>query len=234
MKKFILNILPGYAWFPIGAVLFLNFFTYLVPRSLYGSGYPFPFVDISTPLDEMLPFVPAFMSVYLLCYAQWVLGFIMVGREGKEFCYRHFTAEMIAKSICLIFFVFMPTFMVRPEISGNGFWEEITRTVYETDAANNLFPSIHCLESWYLFRVATRMKRPGKWHVIFHLVFSLLVFASVVLVKQHLVLDILGGIAAVEIGLLCSKKISFGRFFECVNQFFIRTFNKIFKTRSKT
>ncbi len=232
MKKFWqlpLKILPGYAWFPLGAVLFLNFFTYLVPRLLYDI-LPYGYVDfIELPLDDMLPFVPAFMSIYLLCYLQWVEGFIMVGRESKAVCYRLFTGEMIAKFICMIIYFLMPTIMERPEIIGNGFWEQVTGIVYEVDTANNLFPSIHCLESWFCFRAALSLKKPGKWHAPFHLIFALLVFVSVVLVKQHLILDIPAAILAVEIGLLCSRKISFGRFFDGANNLFIGIFTKIRK-----
>ncbi|MBQ7089975.1 MAG: phosphatase PAP2 family protein [Clostridia bacterium] len=227
IQQLLLKIMPGYAWFPIGAVLFLNFFTYLVPRMLYDV-HPYGYVSfIELPVDDMIPFVPAFMSIYLLCYLQWVEGFIMVGREGKSTCYRLLTAEMIAKSICLFCYFVLPTTMERPELAADGgFWEQVCSVVYGADQPNNLFPSIHCLESWFCFRAAMHMKKTGKWHVAVHLVFALLVLASVVLVKQHLLLDIPAGILAVEIGLLCSRKISFARFFEGGNKLFIKLFTK--------
>ena len=41
------------------------------------------------------------------------------------------------------------------------------------------------------------------------LVMTLLVFASTVLVKQHVLIDVLGGLAAVEIGLFFSGRPPF-------------------------
>jgi len=229
IQNLLLKIMPGYAWFPIGAVLFLNFFTYLVPRMLYDV-HPYGYVSfIELPVDDMIPFVPAFMSIYLLCYLQWVEGFIMVGREGKSTCYRLLTAEMIAKFICLACYFLIPTTMERPDpqlLAEHGFWGQICEVVYGVDQPNNLFPSIHCLESWFCFRAAMHLKKPGKWHVPFHLIFALLVLASVILVKQHLLLDIPAGILAVEIGLLCSRKITFTRFFDGANNLFIKIFSR--------
>ena len=227
IRQLLLKIMPGYAWFPIFAVLFLNFFTYLVPRALYDV-LPYGYVDfIELPVDDMIPFVPVFMSVYLLCYLQWVQGFIAVTHEGKSECYRLFTAEMIAKFICLACYFLIPTTMERPEIAADdGFWAQVCGVVYGADQPNNLFPSIHCLESWFCFRAAMHLKKTGKWHVPFHFIFAVLVLASVVLVKQHLILDIPAGILAVEIGLLCSRKVTFTRFFDGVNNFIIKLFRK--------
>ena len=44
-----------------------------------------------------------------------------------------------------------------------------------------------------------------RWYVWLQLGFTLLVFASVLLVKQHVWPDILGGVAVAELGLLLSR-----------------------------
>lgn len=44
------------------------------------------------------------------------------------------------------------------------------------------------------------------------LVITLLVFASTVLVKQHVLIDIFGGLAAVEIGLFFSDRLQLRRY----------------------
>ena len=49
-------------------------------------------------------------------------------------------------------------------------------------------------------------------------VFAVLVCFSTVLVKQHVFVDILGGIAVVEFGLYLSKKWNLGCFFRKLNQ----------------
>ena len=46
----------------------------------------------------------------------------IIGRESKKLCYEVCSAEMIAKLICLVCFIMMPTTLTRPEITGTGFW----------------------------------------------------------------------------------------------------------------
>ena len=130
-------------------------------------------------------------------------------REKKEYCYRFFLGEIIAKAICLVIFLVFPTTLNRPEITGNGIFERLLAFIYSVDAADNLFPSIHCLESWMCWRGCrklTQTRLPG-WFSGANLVLTLLVFASTVLCKQHVLIDIAGGVAVVEIGLFLAPKI---------------------------
>ena len=48
----------------------------------------------------------------------------------------------------IAFFLAIPTTNVRPNIVGNGIWENAMIWLYKIDPANNLFPSIHFLTSW--------------------------------------------------------------------------------------
>lgn len=167
--------------------------------------------NISNKYDDMIPFVPFFITFYLLAFAQWIIGYVVIARENRQTCYRVAIAESTAKIICFLFFVLYPTTMVRPEIAGNGIFESLTQWIYDIDAPNNLFPSIHCLESFFVFRGAIGVKKVPKWYIFFMFGFSVCVFASTVLVKQHILLDIVGAIAAGEIGFLVSRLV-FKRF----------------------
>lgn len=163
--------------------------------------------DLSIALDAKIPFFAPMIIIYVLSYVTWVIGFIVIGRESKVVCYEVMAAEQIAKLLCLACFFIMPTTMVRADISGNGFCEWLTKLIYMSDSPDNLFPSIHCLESWICFKGAMRCQKVGKSYKIFMFVFAILVFASTVLVKQHVFVDILGGVTVVEIGLFLAKRI---------------------------
>ena len=134
----------------------------------------------------------------------WMLSNL---RSSREACFRFYTADIFAKIIALVFFLVVPTTIVRPEVTGNSVFDMLTRFIFRVDAADNLFPSIHCLESWMCFRSALFLKKVPKWYAPVSLLFSLLVFASTVMLKQHVFVDIPGGIAAVEIGLLLSDMV---------------------------
>ncbi len=100
--------------------------------------------------------------------------------------------------------------MIRPEIVDGNVFDWMTSVIYQIDQPNNLFPSIHCLESWIIARAAFKQKKTSKAYAYVMLILTILVFASTVLVKQHVFVDIIGGIAVVEIGLFLSRKIGFG------------------------
>ena len=65
--------------------------------------------DLSIPLDGRIPFVPAFMLIYWGAYLSWGLNYILAARESREHCRRCITADMIAKALCFVIFLLLPT-----------------------------------------------------------------------------------------------------------------------------
>jgi membrane-associated phospholipid phosphatase len=55
------------------------------------------------------------------------------------------------------------------------------------------------------------------------LVITIGIFASTVLVKQHVVVDILGGILVAELGFFLARKLRAGRVFEAINRKLCKT-----------
>ncbi len=200
------KIIPLYSLPPLAAMLAMNTLAYFGTRIFTTGRYHY---NIETWLDQKLPLVPFFVTFYLLAYAQWIGCYFLIAREKKEYCYRFFLGDIIAKTFCLVIFMVFPTTLNRPEITGNGIFERLLAMVYAMDAPDNLFPSIHCLESWLCYRgcrnlTATKLPR---WFSGANLLFTLGVFASTVLLKQHVLVDIPGGIIAVEAGLFLSGRI---------------------------
>ncbi len=215
MKKEICSYLPNYAYIPLILVLIINFITYNFSKLITNS---FVHYNISSFIDDFLPFFPVFIIFYLLAYFQWIIGFILIARESREFCFRFLSAEIIAKLCCLLLFFVFPTTMIRPEITGTGIFDFLTKIVYFFDQPVNLFPSIHCLESYLLFRCSFFMKRVPWWYKYVTFVFSFMVCLSTVFVKQHVFWDILAGIVVVEIGIYLSDKFATGRIFDIIHK----------------
>ena len=102
----------------------------------------------------------------------------------------------------------LPTTLVRPVIDADGsFWEQLVALLYRIDSPDNLFPSIHCLESWICFRSARKMKKAPPRYRNVAAVATIMIFASTQLLKQHVLLDVAGAIAAGEMGLLLAHKL---------------------------
>ena len=157
MRKWIEKILPGYSVLPLILAVSINMLVYFGTSQLRDY---LTFHTITTALDEWIPFVAPFILFYVLAYIQWIANYLLVAREGKEFCYRIVYGDVAAKVICLLFFLFFPTTLARPEVTGSGFCNDLVRFIYRMDAPVNLFPSIHCLESWCCIHAAFAMKKP--------------------------------------------------------------------------
>lgn len=204
-KELLFKIIPPYGCAALAVICVLNLTVFYGTRPFTD---PLPHYDLTTPLDRMIPFVPAFILVYfIVAYGQWALGFLLAAREDKKTVTLIFGAEIIAKLFCLIIFFALPTTMERGVIAGGDIFSRLVAWLYSIDTPTNLFPSIHCLESYLLWRTLPLVKGAPKWYRILTPFVTLLVFASVLLVKQHVFLDVLGGIAVVEIGLILMKYI---------------------------
>ena len=202
------DLLPSYARVPLVSMVCVHGFVYYATRLVTQGMAHF---DLSLPVDGVIPFIPAFSVIYLLAFVQWTAGFILIARDSRELCCRVISGEIISKLICMALFLLVPTTMKRAEIVSDGLFDRIVGSIYQLDAADNMFPSIHCLESWVCFRGAMQMKKTGPWYRYFTLLFSLLVFASTVLIKQHAAVDVLAGILTAEAGQQIAQKTAFTR-----------------------
>lgn len=200
--KKLYNLIPRYGWIMLISFLTLNIITYWGSRLFILDADKY---DLSIPLDDMIPLRTEWIIIYVLSYVQWAIGLIAVARERKGICYHVLGGEMIAKFFCLICFLSFPATIVRPEITGNAPWDYLTRLIYAIDTPDCLCPSLHCLESYICFRGAMLSEKLPRWYTWAMGIFTLLVFASTVLVKQHFVVDIIAGVAVGEIGLQIAR-----------------------------
>lgn len=213
----IYKILPKYAFIPIIISLLLNFVTYFGSRIITQNMYHY---DFSIIIDDKVPFVPFMIIFYILAYVTWAVGFVVIGRESRKVCYEVFAGEQIAKLLCLISFILIPSTVIRPEITGTGIFDMLTGLIYRMDSPDNLLPSIHCLENWICFRGAMKCKKVGTGYRIIMFISALFVFASTLMVKQHVFVDVVAGIIVVEIGLFLSRKFDLAKIYYIIENKF--------------
>lgn len=179
----------------------------------------FKFHSLPTALDNFIPFVPAFVYIYVLAFVQWAAFFIWLVMTERERCYRICGTDFIAKTIGLVCFLAFPTVMAtRPQVLGSGFTNFVVKFIFSADAPNNLFPSFHCVESWLCVRVVFKSELP-KWLKWTNLCLTMLIFASVLFIKQHYFLDIPAGILVAELSLFLGKKIKVEKVYFKANDF---------------
>ena len=197
-------MIPKYAIKPLALALLVNSCVYMGIAQLRRF---LTFSSLETPLDTALPFLAPFVLFYVLAFVQWGLNYLLIARDSKELCYRFAFGNIIAKLICLFFFVFLPPPLARPEVTGTDLCNRLVRLIYTFDPPVNLFPSIHCLESWCCIRASFLLKKSNRPYQTATLIMSLGVFASTLFIKQHVIADVFGGIVVFEAGFRLAGRI---------------------------
>ena len=155
--------------------------------------------SLELPIDSLVPFLPWMIGVYLGCFLFWFLHYRLVAHLPREKADRFFAANLLAKAIIFLFYILLPTKMTRPALSGTGFWDLCLRFMYWIDEPNNLFPSLHCMIAWLCWLgVRGNAEVPPLWRVT-AFVMALAVCFSTLAIRQHVLLDVLGGILLSEI-----------------------------------
>jgi membrane-associated phospholipid phosphatase len=193
--------IPEYGFLSLIACFLTNCFVYWGSRLITMDRYHY---DFTTGFDRMVPFVKEWIIIYFGCYVFWGVNYILAAREGKEKWFKFAFADILAKLICGVIFVAVPTTNIRPEVTGNDIFSILMRLLYNIDRADNLFPSLHCLMSWFCFIGIRRSKKVPLWYKVFSCVFAVMVCLSTQFTKQHYMVDVLGGILISELCYLLS------------------------------
>lgn len=190
---------------PLIFAVSFNMAVYCGSRIIAGDWYHY---NIESSLDRMIPLWAPSVIIYLGCYLFWGANYILIAQQEKETVCQFFSADFLSRIVCLIFFLVFPTTNVRPVLDASGFWNQILSYVYSIDAADNLFPSIHCLVSWFCYIGIRGKKNIPFWYRGLSCIMALLVCISTLLTKQHVIIDVIGGVVLAELCLLFSKKTS--------------------------
>lgn len=210
-RKF--QIIPKLMWLPLILSLVCNSIAYYGSRLVTTNRVHY---NLSNRFDDYIPFVPWTIVIYLGCYLFWIANYIMGCRQEREKAFRFLSADVLAKLVCLICFIVFPTTNTRPVIEGNSIWEEGMRLLYHMDAADNLFPSIHCLTSSFCFIAVRENERIPKWYKGASFLMAVSVYISTLTTKQHVLIDVAAGIALSEVSYLFVKKSGFSRWYDAV------------------
>ena len=61
--------------------------------------------DLTTAADRFLPFHPGWVLIYLGSFAFWIVGYLVIAKQGKEHWYRFVVTDIMAKLLCGICFL---------------------------------------------------------------------------------------------------------------------------------
>lgn len=194
--KTIGRLIPRYAFFSVIFCFVFNQFVYSSAQFVMKDAKHY---DFTSALDNMIPYEPVWIWIYLSCFGYWIINYILITRLGKEEWFRFAAGDYLSRVCCGIFFFLLPTTNVRPEEYVTGLTGVLMRFMQNMDAPTNLFPSVHCLVSWLSYVGIRGRKEIPKWYRIFSCVFALMVFVSTQFTKQHYLIDIAGALVIAEL-----------------------------------
>lgn len=228
MRKKIQNciekIMPVDRFFILIFAFVFNSIVYGGARMIAGDWHHY---ILTSRLDDQIPLIPESLLIYFGCYIFWAVNYIIIAKRDEKKAYQFFLADMISRMICFAFFLLFPTTNTRPDIVGNGIWNEGMRFLYQIDAADNLFPSIHCLVSWFCYIGIRGEKNVPKWYQWTSCLIAVAVFISTLTTKQHVIIDVIAGVVIAEATFWFTKHT---RFYRGYIHFWKGLTDKIFKT----
>ncbi len=201
MKK---KIVPREMLLPIAMTLVCNYLAYFASRAITTNKYHY---DVTMAWEEHIPFLPWTLLIYWGCYLFWVVNYVIAARGEKSSAWRFYCADFAAKCVCLLVYVLFPTTNVRPAVEGSGIFDAGMRLLYQIDAPDNLFPSIHCLTSWFCFIAVRKEERIPRWYRWTSLGLALAICLSTLTTKQHALVDVFGGILLAEASYFLVHKV---------------------------
>lgn len=155
------------------------------------------------PIDQDIPVVQMSIIIYFGCYLFWIINYYLCSKQERNESDRFFCADFVSKIICFLLFIVLPTTNIRPVVQSNN----LLYYLYQIDAPNNLFPSIHCLVSWLCWIGIRKRKDISYGYKCFSLIMAILVCISTLTTRQHVLVDVIGGIVLAEWSYWISKKI---------------------------
>ena len=154
-----------------------------------------------TVLDDYIPFHEIFIIPYFLWFAYIAVTIVYFLFTSKQDYYKYCANLFIGMTICLLIYTIWPNgHNLRADLSTLGrsnIFTHLLSTVYTLDTATNVFPSIHVFNSVAAFIAVNKSEslKKYKWIKWSALLLTISICMSTVLLKQHSILDIFGGLS---------------------------------------
>lgn len=149
--------------------------------------------NISTPLDNIIPFVAAFSVPYLYWFVYVFIGLVYFAFTDNKIYFQLLGSIVVGMCLCFVVFYFYPTTVPRPDIIGNSLMERAVGYIYSMDNPYNCFPSIHVLNAMLVTLFFCRYRK-NSWLRAWAMLSGISIILSTLFVKQHFVLDAVAGI----------------------------------------
>jgi hypothetical protein len=145
--------------------------------------------DASIALDSMIPFIPFFALFYLAGLVYPFLAFFVVPDEKRLTAALH--GFLLTMGIAFVCFVIFPIELPKQVTYTESIFSWAIRLWHTNDTNFNNFPSLHVAFTTYGWLVVWHSNRRIAYYTA---PIALCIVLSVLFVKTHLVIDLVGGL----------------------------------------
>jgi len=176
---------------------FLSLFIFLILTLLFAylKKTIVPEHIMSAKFDNKIPFIKEFAPAYYFWFLYMALGFIYLGRKSIMDFYKMEIFLSLGMVISFIIFIIYPNAQFpRPDVPGKDIFSFLVNFIYSHDGTNNVFPSIHVCNAIgvHLCLINSGKLKDRKKFLSFTAM--ILICASTLFIKQHSIIDVIGGI----------------------------------------
>lgn len=155
-----------------------------------------PLHIMNSYIDTQIPFIKEFVLAYYFWFIYMAIGFVYLGFTSKKDFYKLELFLALGMSISFIIFIVYPNAQFpRPTVKGNDIFSFLVNIIYTHDGTNNVFPSIHVCNAIGVHVALINSQNFKEKTLLKYLsLFAMLsICASTVFIKQHSIIDVLGG-----------------------------------------
>ena len=179
------HLLPFALYF----LVYLTWFAWLEKRSLWG-GYQI----IHMGVDDYIPFCELFIIPYFLWFLYIPAVVLYLAVTDKNEYWKTAIFLMTGMTVFLLVSTFLPNgHQLRPRVMPrNNVFTRMVASLYRTDTATNLWPSIHVYNSLgaHFALLHSRLGKK-KWIRLSSLTLCVSIILATVFLKQHSVFDVI-------------------------------------------
>lgn len=151
--------------------------------------------NLKMPIDDMIPFIKELIVVYHMYMPMILLTAVLVfvydNKQYKRFIITLFVAQTFSYVIYMTYQTYVPRYDI--SLLGDDIFSKLVKLTYSVDNTYSGLPSMHVanmtLSSIFLSKtsISPRKKKPL-------IAFMILIGATTVLVKQHVIIDVPSGL----------------------------------------
>jgi membrane-associated phospholipid phosphatase len=150
-----------------------------------------------TALDDEIPFVKGFAVFYVLWFLYIPFGVIFTAAYSKKDFLKLLLFLFGGMAVSNAVYALFPNMQdLRPVITGSDPLSLLVRLIYSSDTPTNVCPSMHVINTIAVDAALRHSEQFSKkrYRCVLSAVFAVLVCLSTMLIKQHSVLDVAGGL----------------------------------------